>query len=174
MKRFVKRILFFHFIGIFPIIVNAQSVIKINGSAPRNAISPSLYGIFFEEISHGGEGGLYAEMIQNRSFEDSQIPSGCILKDSFAIAPAKPDYFTGKIKNWKQKWDIDPLSSWKLTVPSGAQAKVSVTDSIPLNSATPHAAFLKINKASEDNRVIFSNSGFWGISVKEGEKYKRR
>jgi alpha-L-arabinofuranosidase len=33
-------------------------------------ISPLLYGIFFEEINRAGEGGLWAEMIQNRSFED--------------------------------------------------------------------------------------------------------
>ena len=33
-------------------------------------ISPLLNGIFFEEINRAGEGGLWAEMIQNRSFED--------------------------------------------------------------------------------------------------------
>ncbi len=34
-------------------------------------ISPSLYGIFFEEINRAGDGGLYAEMLENRSFEDN-------------------------------------------------------------------------------------------------------
>lgn len=33
-------------------------------------ISPTLFGIFFEEINRGGDGGLYAEMVENRSFED--------------------------------------------------------------------------------------------------------
>lgn len=33
-------------------------------------VSPLLYGIFFEEINRAGDGGLYAEMLQNRSFED--------------------------------------------------------------------------------------------------------
>ncbi len=33
-------------------------------------ISPLLYGVFFEEINRAGEGGLWAEMIQNPSFED--------------------------------------------------------------------------------------------------------
>ncbi|MBP2631356.1 MAG: hypothetical protein H6Q70_1984 [Firmicutes bacterium] len=33
-------------------------------------ISPNLYGIFFEDINHAADGGLYAELIQNRSFED--------------------------------------------------------------------------------------------------------
>lgn len=33
-------------------------------------VSPNLMGIFFEEINHAGEGGLYAELLGNRSFED--------------------------------------------------------------------------------------------------------
>lgn len=32
-------------------------------------ISPMLYGIFFEDINYAGDGGLYAELIANRSFE---------------------------------------------------------------------------------------------------------
>jgi hypothetical protein len=35
------------------------------------AISPTHYGIFFEDINHAADGGLYAELIRNRSFEDA-------------------------------------------------------------------------------------------------------
>ena len=35
----------------------------------RKAISPNLMGIFFEDISYAADGGLYAELIQNRDFE---------------------------------------------------------------------------------------------------------
>ncbi|MHB8523448.1 MAG: alpha-L-arabinofuranosidase C-terminal domain-containing protein [Limisphaerales bacterium] len=41
---------------------------------PGVRISPTLYGIFFEEINCAGDGGLYAEMVRNRSFEDSDKP----------------------------------------------------------------------------------------------------
>ena len=34
-------------------------------------ISKSLYGIFFEEINHAADGGLWSEMVRNRSFEDN-------------------------------------------------------------------------------------------------------
>jgi alpha-L-arabinofuranosidase len=157
------------------VLLHAQnSVIEIDGAAKRVPVSPTQYGIFFEEISHGGEGGLYAEMIQNRSFEDHVIPSGCVLKDGYAVPPAKPNYFTGKVNDWKVKWDIDPLSNWKLKLNGEAQATVRVIDSIPLNSATPHAALINITNASEYDMVHFSNSGFWGISVKAGEKYNLR
>ncbi len=43
--------------------------ITINTSKTLHEVSPMLYGIFFEDINYGGDGGLYAELIANRSFE---------------------------------------------------------------------------------------------------------
>jgi len=37
----------------------------------RKAISPELMGIFFEDINYAADGGLYAELVQNRDFEYS-------------------------------------------------------------------------------------------------------
>ena len=42
-------------------------------------ISPTLYGVFFEEINHAGDGGIYAELVRNRSFEDGETPQGWSL-----------------------------------------------------------------------------------------------
>ena len=42
----------------------------IHVDQPGISVSPLLYGIFFEEINRAGDGGLYAEMVQNRAFED--------------------------------------------------------------------------------------------------------
>ena len=50
----------------------SAGTIKIDTARPGAKISPLLYGIFFEEINRAGEGGIYAEMIQNRSFEDNR------------------------------------------------------------------------------------------------------
>ena len=50
--------------------VNAQVTVDIDAGHMGASVSPSLYGIFFEEINHAGDGGLYAELVQNRSFED--------------------------------------------------------------------------------------------------------
>ena len=52
----------------------ARITVKVD--KPGIRVSPMLYGIFFEEINRAGDGGLYAEMIQNRSFEDAEIPLG--------------------------------------------------------------------------------------------------
>lgn len=48
-----------------------EATLQIHTDRTGIKISPTLYGIFFEEINHAGDGGLYAELIQNRSFEDS-------------------------------------------------------------------------------------------------------
>lgn len=48
--------------------------LTVHVDRPMVEVSPTLYGIFFEEINHAGDGGLYAEMVRNRSFEDSGKP----------------------------------------------------------------------------------------------------
>ncbi|OBT39861.1 hypothetical protein VE00_09722 [Pseudogymnoascus sp. WSF 3629] len=41
-----------------------------------NSSSPLMYGIMFEDINHSGDGGIYAELIQNRAFQGStEFPS---------------------------------------------------------------------------------------------------
>src|ERR1035438_8082333 len=45
---------------------------KFTVDAGRSAgnVSPRLYGLMTEEINHSYDGGLYAELIQNRAFQD--------------------------------------------------------------------------------------------------------
>ena len=45
---------------------NAQVSINVDASNPGIKVSPNLYGIFFEDINHAADGGLYAELISNR------------------------------------------------------------------------------------------------------------
>ena len=51
---------------------NAQPAkITVDAAHPAHGISPTLWGIFFEDINLSADGGLYPELVQNRSFEDS-------------------------------------------------------------------------------------------------------
>ncbi len=50
--------------------LNAASAFTIDASRPAGKVSPTLYGLMTEEINHGYDGGLYAELIQNRAFMD--------------------------------------------------------------------------------------------------------
>src|SRR5438128_1658843 len=44
--------------------------ITVRADQPGARISPQLYGVFFEEINHAGDGGLYAELVRNRDMEE--------------------------------------------------------------------------------------------------------
>jgi len=50
------------------------ATINVQVDQPGHAVSPTLYGIFFEDINCSADGGIYAELVRNRSFEDSDKP----------------------------------------------------------------------------------------------------
>src|SRR5215831_6289670 len=49
----------------------AGPTIAIDATSPAGKVSPTLYGLMTEEINHSYDGGLYAELIQNRAFLDN-------------------------------------------------------------------------------------------------------
>jgi alpha-L-arabinofuranosidase len=53
---------------------SAPATISVDVGHPGHTLSPMLYGIFFEDINCSADGGLYAEMVRNRNFEDSDKP----------------------------------------------------------------------------------------------------
>jgi alpha-L-arabinofuranosidase len=52
----------------------ADGTITVVVDKPGAAVSPLLWGIFFEDINLSTDGGVYAELVRNRSFEDSDKP----------------------------------------------------------------------------------------------------
>ena len=62
---------------------SAQVKVNVDAAHMGATVSPRLYGIFFEEINHAGDGGLYAELVQNRSFEDDNSKSSSFSCSSF-------------------------------------------------------------------------------------------
>ncbi|MNX53239.1 Extracellular exo-alpha-L-arabinofuranosidase precursor [compost metagenome] len=48
---------------------NAQTNLEVDIANTITKIQPTMYGVFFEDINFAADGGLYAEMIKNRSFE---------------------------------------------------------------------------------------------------------
>jgi alpha-L-arabinofuranosidase len=49
--------------------VNAQISLVVDVDKPTAEVQPTMWGIFFEDINFGADGGLYAELVKNRSFE---------------------------------------------------------------------------------------------------------
>jgi alpha-L-arabinofuranosidase len=47
----------------------SAATIEVQVNKPGTKINPAMWGIFFEDINFGADGGLYAELVKNRSFE---------------------------------------------------------------------------------------------------------
>jgi alpha-L-arabinofuranosidase len=73
-----------------------EATLTVQVDQPGVKVSPLLYGIFFEEINRAGDGGIYAELVQNRSFEDAATPvawtlvKGADAEGSLALDKTQP------------------------------------------------------------------------------------
>ena len=67
----MKKILLIFILILTKTIVFAQNKVAFNVQVdkPNGEVSPNMWGIFFEDINLGADGGLYAELVKNRSFE---------------------------------------------------------------------------------------------------------
>jgi alpha-L-arabinofuranosidase len=67
--RFVCRLLTIAAICSFDARVIGATSIVIETDKPGARINPAMWGVFFEDINFGADGGLYAELVKNRGFE---------------------------------------------------------------------------------------------------------
>jgi len=69
--KFLKTLLPFLMGGLVAVGANAQAdnLITVKLNQPGAAIQPTMWGVFFEDINMGADGGIYAELVKNRSFE---------------------------------------------------------------------------------------------------------
>jgi alpha-L-arabinofuranosidase len=102
-------------------------------------ISKGMFGLFFEDINYGLDGGLHAEMLENRAFE---FLEGHGYKDHY--------YQKGAY-----------LYGWNAYPDDGA-SKLSVLDIEPLNDINPHYLCLKTTAADAG----FTNKAYDGIFMK--------
>lgn len=96
------------------------TTITVQAGAPGKPISPDLFGIFFEDLNYSADGGLYAELVQNRSFEYAMVEQ----------------------PSWNN------LTAWELQQ-RGGQGGVVVEYGVPLNANNPHYAVLEIRKPGD-------------------------
>lgn len=121
----------------------AQVVIDVDAMQQGPEISPVHYGLFYEDINHAADGGLYAELIRNRSFEDNTMQQDDLSK-------VKGEY--SEISNWFAVGD----------------AQMNLTGKNLLNSVQHNALNVKFAAPGDGVR----NEGFWGMNVVAGQKYE--
>lgn len=70
----------------FSLLATAQThVLDVNTKKLGAPVQPTMYGIFFEDINYAADGGLYAEMVKNRSFEFPQHLMGWRAYGNFEL-----------------------------------------------------------------------------------------
>ena len=71
---------------------SAQHQFTVNAKKLGAPIQPTMYGIFFEDINFGADGGLYAELVENRSFEFPQHLMGWNTFGKVQVNDANPAF----------------------------------------------------------------------------------
>jgi alpha-L-arabinofuranosidase len=67
----------------------AALTLTVDTAQPGHAVSPDLYGAFFEEINFGGVGGIYPELIRNRAFMDPATPAQWVAPADIPRVPGR-------------------------------------------------------------------------------------
>ena len=67
-----KRLLTTMLMAAVVAIMHAQHVMDVNTKKLGAPVQPTMYGLFFEDINFAADGGLYGELVKNRSFEFAQ------------------------------------------------------------------------------------------------------
>lgn len=131
-------------VNAFGRVKNLKTTLKANISTSK-AISPDLLGIFFEDINYAADGGLYAELIQNRDFE----------------------YTSADHNGWNAK------TAWKAVAGNANSENIadymewSIAKENPISENNASYSLLKVKKTG----ACLVNEGFEGIPLKAKDKY---
>lgn len=117
--------------------------VTVEAGSAGKPISGKLFGIFFEDLNYAADGGLYAEMVQNRSFE----------------------YSSRDVPGWHA------FTGWEVVQRDGGTARYYIGDVRPLHPNNPQYLELHCETARQGSSAGISNSGFGGMVVKAGENY---
>ena len=123
------------------------STLTADASETTVEMSDTLYGLFFEDINYGADGGLYAELLQNRSFEYEDI-----------LNPRSVDHYNG----------------WGFNLNFGATGTAIVSTENPLNENNP--TYMRVTCTKGDYRFAnlgYQSTTFsGGIPVEKGKTYR--
>ena len=132
------------------IIALFATVTSVAQKTDVKSISPDLFGIFIEDLNYTADGGLYAEMVQNRSFEYS---------------PHDID-----LRMYYNKGQWHPFTAWESLKDGNAISRISLETERPLNPNNRHYVTMTVFTAGSKGAGL-GNTGYEGMVVRRGETY---
>jgi len=157
----------------------ATPVLTIDAGKPGTKVSPMLYGLMTEEINHSYDGGIYAELIQNRIFKDDPKDPAhwtIVLQGSGACNIALDE---------SAPINEALTTCLKLDVPSAGNGRAGIANEgfwgIPVKPDTTYRASfyakadgaspgpLTVGIESNDGKTVFAQAKVSGITGKWGQ-----
>ena len=124
--------------------------INIKTNEKITNVSRSLYGLFFEDINRAGDGGLYAELLRNRAFDDGIIPEGCKYDSANKLITSE----TGWVSSF-DCYEGESIAAWE----NHNGAVIKLTDKDTLNKNRRRALEVCFNGG------MIMNKRFMGVRV---------
>ncbi len=151
----MKKTFFTALFAVAGLAAQAQVEITVDMNDRGINISPTHYGIFYEDINHSADGGLYAELIRNRSFEEftqQRMPE-----------PEQGEPAGGDMPPRQPRQVSPQIQSWSTV----GTAALSLTQENLLNEKQGNALVVDVKQAGDG----VQNEGYWGINVENGKTY---
>jgi|GEM_PF-366380 len=140
-----------------PVGPTKNPVLYIDAGKVTGRISPMFYGLMTEEINFSYEGGLYAELIRNRSFKaDAVVPR--VTPTNYVAGEYLPVSFR-------------PGTKPRFWTEVGGTSMVLDTNN-PLNKFLNVSLRVDVTTASAKSPAGVANGGYWGIPVKPNTTYR--
>jgi alpha-L-arabinofuranosidase len=128
--------------------MNAQksTPILVNVDKPESEIKPTMWGIFFEDINFAADGGIYAELVKNRSFEfykprtgwkvdvTTRDSSHFVILNRGLLNEVNPRYARVTVKEGSGKFGITNSGFRGMGVKQNLKYNFSIMASLPAES----------------------------------------
>ena len=155
--------------------VQAQHVMDVQTKKLGAAVSPTMYGLFFEDINYAADGGLYAELVMNRSFEFPNHFAGWDISGKVTLKndgpfERNPHYVSLAPSGHGHKHTmIENRGFFGMGVKGGEEYRFSVWARVP-NGGTAKLWIDLVDNATMGDDQKLGNTGV-DISGKEWKKY---
>jgi alpha-N-arabinofuranosidase len=133
-------------VALIPVLLLSQEprsavVISVDAAHTGATISPSMFGVFFEDINFGADGGLYPELVKNRSFEFQEPLTGwheimnfsgkglerpkgeLLIREEAPLNPSNPHYL--KVRAYEPGYGFYNTGFRGIGMESGAEYRFS-------------------------------------------------
>lgn len=123
-----------------------------------------MFGIFFEDLNHAADGGLYGELIRNRSFEFDKI-------DNNSYNHLTSWEITG-LEETDDESSVKKADEYDEVVKEKSVGTFRIETGVPVSDKNPHYLTVNINDKESEKYASVVNNGFGlGIYLEEGKKY---